>query len=202
MSKLWTFPTYEEYVEKQRRGSRRRPHRQPSADRNESLLISGWCIKHGLSPKFVLCHGARCGTEVQLMRKRFAGSEVIGTDLEPMGNGVVQWDFQKPNPEWDSRADLIYSNSIDHSCFPEETAKLWLSQLSPTGRLFLQWTSNCLKIIEWASLYQGGDCYGANLHEYIRLLERVGIVEDLIYCGINGRGTTKVLVVAKKKGKP
>ena len=199
MSRLWTFQDYDTYVAKQRSGSRRRMHRQPSIDKAESLKISHWCLQHNLPVARVLCHGARCGTEVGLFHRRFRRAEVIGTDLEPLGPGVVQWDFQKLNPKWNGWADVVYSNSIDHACFPEETIMLWLSQLKPSGRLFLQWTSNCLKIVEWETLYQGGDCYGAYLHEYIRLLEKAGRVFDLLYCGMTSKGSTKVVIVGGRK---
>jgi hypothetical protein len=127
-------------------------------------------------PRFGICHGVRTGYEVWRLRN-LLGIEVIGTDIAPVeqafgGVTVVRWDFHDRNPEWIGQADIVYSNSWDHSYDPEQMIKTWIEQLSPQGILVLSWTPHHAEEVD------AGDCFSCNLDEFLRfLLKHIRIVE-------------------------
>lgn len=84
----------------------------------------------------VLCLGARLGTEVQVFRN--LGAFAVGIDLNPRENNpyVLYGDFHSilfP----DQSADIVYSNSVDHT----NSLELFISEikrvLKPDGKLIL-----------------------------------------------------------------
>lgn len=124
-----------------------------------------------------MCHGARCGGEAHEMQRVLPNATVTATDLLPKADHVTRWDFRKKRRRWIGAFDIIYSNSFDHTDEPLQTAKVWLRQLSPTGRLFVEWT-------RWhAHRPKHGDCFCAEFHEYVAIFEEAGKVEDVIYLG-------------------
>lgn len=198
------FDSYEQYLAVQRRGSHRRPGRRPAANEAEVQLIFKWwaafwgCDPRDLPPiTAILCHGARCGTEVRLFQAAFPNAEVVGTDLEPQGDGVVQHDFQQVREDWLGKFDIVYSNSLDHASLPEVTLRVWLDQLRPGGLLFVKWTTD--HTLKSRPLpHPGGDCFGAELGETILLIESVGRVVDLLWLGMD-RGRVCVEIVGGKR---
>ena len=197
--KLWPFADYESYKKAQIKGSHRRPNRRPAIDKIEiDAIVAEW--KDRPTPGKVLCHGARCGTELNLFQAAWPAAVLIGTDLAPRVPSVLEWDFNQPNAEWTGKMDLVYSNSLDHSPNPLETVRTWLDQLTPEGLLFVQWNSQHVTIIaNAASMYPGGDCFGSSLDEFIRVFETVGTVKGLLYLSMSRRGGTRVLVVASRR---
>lgn len=201
------FKNYRHYVKTQWRTARRRGAVAYFAAA-EIAKICVWMKMNGLyTPWFGLCHGARNGQECDEFSRFFFGLKMVGTDLFPNLKGtsdwnvksqILQWDFSKPNPAWIGKCDLIYSNSLDHSPLPKRTLKVWIDQLNSNGVLFIQWT-------EWHVEVSGGDCFGANLQEYMALLNSVGRVVDLIYVHVpykqhamQRKGLDTVVIATKK----
>lgn len=158
---------------------------------NEIEKIEEWVFNQNdwwegiSSPLQILCHGAFRGSETD--RFKFYG-KVIGTDLAPEHPDVIEHDFRIQKEEWIGQFDLIYSNSLDHADDPESCIQVWLDQLTPDGLMFIQWTPAHIEV-------NGGDCFGAHLHEYVILFNRHGEVLDVLYCGDN----VFLVVVGKKK---
>ncbi len=189
------WASYDQYLAAQANGSRRRFNRRPGANDLEFDRIARYCKRKAISK--AICHGARCGTEVKLLQARFPKAEVVGTDLfakEP--ELVLQWDFHQTKPEWNRAFDLVYSNALDHSPKPKECLQTWLGQLKPDGLLFVCWTF-MHTLEKYTTLpCPCGDCFGASLHEYVALLQQVGVMRDLLW---NPVGHGQILCVASPK---
>lgn len=100
-------------------------------------------LKHIKNPaQSILCHGVRRGEELKYFSQ--AGMrEVVGTDLYvPPGadDRIVECNMNAPQDAFDSRFDVVYSNSIDHAENPHETLRVWASQLNnhPQARIVLE----------------------------------------------------------------
>jgi len=97
---------------------------------------------------FALCHAVRFGYEVAWFHEEFPNLNVLGTDISPSiaevavkrGAQVIEWDFHKVKPEWAGTASFIYTNALDHSYNPTEALKMWLSCLTCSGVVILEWT--------------------------------------------------------------
>lgn len=192
------FTNYREYVRAQVKGSNRRPNRSPAALQSDAELVVAHCgsVSNGM------CHGARCGSEVRSFRALFPDAQIRGTDLAPRDESLVfRWDFQKARKDWIGKFDFIYSNALDHACNPEKCAAVWLRQLNQDGKAFIVWTpQHRLVRLRENEKYPGGDCFGAELSEYIELFNRHGKVIDLIYTTYHA-GKIRIFVVAQK-GRP
>ena len=60
------------------------------------------------------------------------GCEFLGTgvsDLATQFPHTIQWDFHDVEPEWLDSADVIYSNSFDHSYAPQRCLDAWMPYL-------------------------------------------------------------------------
>ena len=198
--KLHRFDSYEEYINAQIIGSKQRPNRGPCANEHQTLRIVQYLMSQRYWPRYGICHGARCGTEVDLFRKYLPKSHVIGTDVAPRKDCVIEWDFQQQKLEWIGHFDFVYSNSFDHSNQPIRCAATWLEQLTPRGFLFVVWSPlYTLECTRHSVPCSGGDCFGASLEEYVKIFEKFGIIRDLIYCCRNKWGVNLVIVVQKRQ---
>lgn len=123
-----------------------------------------------------LCHGVRCGKELELFRECVAVNlEIIGTDiLEKDNPDIVKHDFHDVKEEWIGAFDFVYTNSFDHCYDPAKCVKAWLGQLKPNGLLFVEWSKYSMGI-------RGGDCFSASLHEYMQILDTFGDLQSLLY---------------------
>jgi len=186
--RLHQFDSYDKYLETQVRGSHYRINRRPSANLLEFGRIANYLRANDRQTTKFICHGARCGTEVRLFKDEFPIADVFGTDLFAKDPScVIEWDFHKSKPEWLNAFDVVYSNTLDHSPEPLECLHTWISQLKPTGLLFLTW-SPAHELEDRPQLpFPGGDCFGARLEEYLDLLRQLGKVHDLLWCEV-GRG--------------
>lgn len=188
--KLTVFQSDRHYVKTQRRTvGRKGEGAGPFYCEREFDRIANWVAMNMIDlplPARVLCHGARNGNELDEFEQRL-NCRAIGTDLFPQADSVIEWDFRKPKSEWWRGFDVVYSNSLDHSDQPEETLRVWLDQTKPKGNLFVEWSHS------HDGEPRGGDCFAAPLHEYISLIERVGVVVDLLYAGDG-----VVVIVAKR----
>ena len=91
---------------------------------------------------FIICHGTRNGGEMKLFLKRFPNAYIIGTEISDNAyqfEHTVQHDFTIPKEEWIGKADLVYSNSFDHTIDPEKTIQTWRDQLNYTGTMYLEY---------------------------------------------------------------
>jgi hypothetical protein len=89
-----------------------------------------------------ICHGARNGHEVEWFR-RTLGGEIIGTDISETASqfpNMQVWDFQDENPDWASKFDFVYTNSLDQAMEPERALSAWVKQLTRNGRIYIEHT--------------------------------------------------------------
>jgi hypothetical protein len=113
---------------------------------NEDNLhfISRWLKDRGLIPQLIICHGTRNGFEQKIFSSFFA-CEVIGTEISttaaqfPM---TVQADFHDPQPQWERRADIVYSNSLDHAYDPAKALRSWAAVVKDKGVIVLEKASD------------------------------------------------------------
>ena len=92
---------------------------------------------------FGLCHGVRRGKEQSWFMRRLDDAKVIGTDISETATefpDTVQWDFHDENPDWQGRADFVYSNSWDHSYDPGKAFRAWALCLVPGGWILIDHT--------------------------------------------------------------
>lgn len=133
-----------------------------------------------------LCHGVRCGKELELFRECLPWIKMVGTDILADGKSeVVQHDFHDTVECWIGEFDFVYTNSFDHAHDPARAVRTWLRQLKPNGLLFVEWSQYHIGV-------RGGDCFSAALHEYMDLFDQLGDLQDLLYC----KGQRVVCVVA------
>jgi hypothetical protein len=102
---------------------------------------------------------------------------------------TVQHDFSIPKEEWIGKADIVYSNSFDHSNVPEKTIQTWKNQLNKSGRIYLEYS-------ERDSVCEPADCLQATESEIIELLQKNGL--DIIN-KFSGSKTSNVLVCENKE---
>lgn len=119
-----------------------------------------------------LCHGAKRGAEVRLLRQRLdSGAEIYGTDISKeavaasMGD-VMELDFHTVYMDWGSKWDFIYSNSLDHSYHPGSALVAWRWSLrGPSGLLLLQ-----RSVFHDEMNIDAVDVFGASVGDYCELL--------------------------------
>jgi len=178
MAREREFDDYDDYATTQIDTTRRKVSRGIA-----NLSTTPECIEAisrsllNLNPSFNqgLCHGARCGQEVQLFRE-FTLRPWIGSDICPDlcdGTNIVCHDFTRVKASWVGQFDVIYSNSLDHAIHPVDTLRIWLQQLRPAGKLCLEWT-------KWHAVYREhgastrADCLAADLDEYRQMVRQAG----------------------------
>ena len=90
----------------------------------------------------IVCHGCRCGLEVDVLQRLNPTVKVFGTDL--YGDAYKydrayfrEMDFDTVPEEWKGYFDVVYSNSIDHSRHPIDTLLAWKSELKSGGVCFV-----------------------------------------------------------------
>jgi len=107
-------------------------------------FLGGWLKDRGCAPDFILCHGTRNGFE-QKVFNAFFQCEVVGTEISstaaqfPM---TVQADFHEPKSEWDTRADIVYSNSLDHAYDPAKALRAWARSVKDGGVIVIEKASD------------------------------------------------------------
>jgi hypothetical protein len=106
--------------------------------------LANYLNKTNKKPSFGLCHGTRRGLEQEWFSKHLTGNpEVIGTEISDTADqfeNSIQWDFHEENPEWEARADFVYSNSWDHAFDPNKAFSAWAKSLKPGGLMLLDHT--------------------------------------------------------------
>lgn len=185
--RIYPHKSYEEYVKAQTRTNKDKIN-NVYADPEKIRKI----CEENLNCKFVICHGTRNGSEQKYFKKHLPNAEIIGTEISDNAETfemTVQHDFSIPKEEWIGKADIVYSNALDHSNVPEKTIQTWKNQLSKSGRLYLEYS-------EIDSRYRPADCLDATESEIIELLQKNGL--DIIN-KFKGSKTANVLVCEKKE---
>jgi trans-aconitate methyltransferase len=184
---LREYRDYDEYIKSQRRTDKIKNPR-PCLVKAEVEKIGSYLRGSGIPADRIICHGARAGHEVDWFQDEFPTAMVVGTDLFLKGHqNVVQWDFHKALRSWKRYFDIVYSNALDHSYDPVKALGVWFGQLRPEGRLCVQWS-------QWHRVAKWGDCFGAEFHEYLWMLNKLGSVEDVLY-----HHRTFVTIIARRK---
>lgn len=187
--KIYEYKDYDEYVEWQIRTNKSKKGwvyvkestiQQISKDRPLATRI--------------ICHGTRAGAEQRFFKKYLPNAEVLGTEIGdaeyPM---TVQHDFNFQKEEWIGIYDIVYSNCIDHSIDPKATLKTWSDQLSPVGRMYIEYS-------EQQSIPGGNvnDPLDATNDEIEKLLKEIGmLIVGKIIRGVQNSGL--VFICQKSK---
>jgi hypothetical protein len=103
-------------------------------------FLSDYLTEFNDPTSFGICHGTRRGNEQKWFRQ-YLSCEVIGTEISDSASqfpNTIQWDFHQANPEWEGKADFIYSNSFDHSYDPEACLNTWIDSLRIGGLCILE----------------------------------------------------------------
>ena len=164
--------------------------------------IAEYIRSRALRPQYGICHGTRRGLEQQWFSDAL-GCSVIGTEIGDSASqfaNTVQHDFHETRPEWLSKADFIYSNSLDHAYDPGKALRAWVSCLRPGGLIFLEHTSG-----HEAPAANDVDPFGAALHimPYLVLQWSGGdfFVTDILDLPKKGPGVgyVKALVIERRR---
>ncbi|MEO8245470.1 MAG: methyltransferase domain-containing protein [bacterium] len=177
------YDDYESYRLVQEEGNKAKLRAQ-FVKKSHIVFLANWLTatrdRAGLGPvSFALCHGVRRGKEQMWFRRRLDGAEVIGTDISETAkafDNTVQWDFHDENPDWEAKADFVYSNSWDHAYDPGKAFRAWAGSLKPGGLILLDHTSGHMP--KSTSVL---DPFGATRDAVIRILDKS--------CGDLGRVT-------------
>ncbi len=140
---LYEYPDYDTYRAVQTAGNKAKLKRQFVKESHVVTLAHG--LDAAIGPvSFGLCHGTRRGLEQAWFTKYLSGNAlVIGTEISDTATdfpNTVQWDFHDRNPEWEGKADFVYSNSWDHAFDPARAFAAWVDSLRPGGWLLLDHT--------------------------------------------------------------
>lgn len=136
------YDDYETYRRVQEQGNKTKLMAQ-FVKKTHIFFLADWLTEQGCKPGFALCHGVRRGREQAWFRRRMKGADVIGTDISETASqfeNTVQWDFHDDNPDWQGRADFVYSNSWDHAYDPAKAFRAWMACLRPGGWLLIDHT--------------------------------------------------------------
>lgn len=138
------FPDYETYRAVQDAGNKTKIKKQFVKESHIQRLAEHLNARDK-DVDFGLCHGTRRGNEQNWFRKHLNGTpNVIGTEISDTASQfphTVQWDFHETNPEWQDRADFVYTNSWDHAYAPAKAMRAWVGSLRPGGVMLLDHTS-------------------------------------------------------------
>ena len=132
---------YEEYRATQIEHNRRKLN-NVWADETTLTAVVNDLRRHGLGASGI-CHGARNGYEVSWLRSALNG-EIIGTDISDTANYFPHlhvWDFHEDNPNWERKFDFVYTNSLDQAMNPARALKVWVNQIIPNGRIYIEHTT-------------------------------------------------------------
>ena len=137
------YDDYETYRRVQEEGNKAKLRAQ-FVKKGHIFYLANWMQEARAGPiTFGICHGVRRGKEQAWFARKLAGANVIGTDISQTATefeNTVQWDFHDDNPEWQGRADFIYSNSWDHAYDPGKAFAAWARCLKAGGWLLIDHT--------------------------------------------------------------
>ena len=131
------------YRREQERGNRAKID-QVWTNESNITFVSRWLRARGMQPQFIVCHGTRNGFEQQAFAGFFA-CEVIGTEISSTAMQfplTLQADFHDFRPEWERKADIVYSNSLDHAYDPAKALHAWARTVKSGGVIVLEKASD------------------------------------------------------------
>ncbi len=139
------YDDYETYRKVQEQGNKAKLAAQ-FVKKGHIFFLAEWMQTQragGAKITFGLCHGVRRGKEQAWFRKKLKGADIIGTDISETATqfeNTVQWDFHDDNPDWQAKADFVYSNSWDHAYDPGKAFRAWAMCLKPSGWILIDHT--------------------------------------------------------------
>lgn len=143
------------------------------------------------SANYIICHGTRNGKEMEFFKENFPSAYIIGTEISETAvqfPNTVQHDFTQPKDEWIGKADIVYSNSFDHSIDPKKTLDTWRDQLNITGTLYIEYN-------EGQSVCNLSDPLYATLSEIKKIIDDANL--NIVKSFIGSQGS-EVLVCKRK----
>jgi len=164
--KIYEHKSYEEYVESQTKVNKSKIKWVYAKEH----AIKKIC-EHKKEASFIICHGTRNGGEMRFFLKHFPNTYIIGSEISDTADqfeNTIQHDFSMPREEWIGKADIVYSNSFDHSNDPKKTIETWRDQLNETGSIYLEYN-------EGQSVCEPADCLDATETEVKELVENSGL---------------------------
>lgn len=167
---LYQFPDYETYRQVQEEGNKAKIGRQFVRE-SHIVRLANILKERGKTISFGLCHGTRSGREQAWFAKHLEQGEVIGTEISETATqfpNTVQWDFHDENPDWNGKADFVYSNSWDHAFDPHRAFTSWFNQLKLGGVLMLDHTDK-----QSPSSSNILDPFGASVPKLVEILKEV-----------------------------
>lgn len=197
--KIYKYKNYEQYVEEQTKANKlklgwsyvRKEAIDSICNNYSSLKTEDGVVKSNQDPSFIICHGTRKGNEQKLFRYNYPKAKIIGTEISDTAKlfeMTIQHDFTIPIEEWIGKADIVYSNSFDHTIDPVKTINTWRDQLSENGVLYLEYN-------EIHSVCQASDPLDATLREISNMLKENGLD---IQAKLKGSHGGEILVCKRK----
>ena len=135
--KVHEYKDYDDYVEAQTDANKRKLGWQFKKEDHVK-----WIKQKQLAANNIICHGTRNGGEQKIFQKYYPDAYIIGTEISETATQfemTIQHDFAIPKAEWIGKFDILYSNAFDHSFEPIKTIETWKKQLSPDGKMFIEW---------------------------------------------------------------
>jgi hypothetical protein len=191
---LYKYKDYNEYKKSQIEANIRKINNS-FVDPNSLCSMLNYLVEDlKINPKLILCHGTRRGLEQQyiidFLKPLGHTPKVIGTEISHTATtypNTIEWDFHEVKSEWVNNTDIIYSNSFDHSCKPQECLDAWMSCLNKKGVCVLEYVPEC------DNKCQISDPFAATLEEYKKLIEeKYKIIEILLNDGIEDKAHPNV----------
>tara|TARA_R110002074_G_C12537586_1_gene665449 strand:- start:1675 stop:2238 length:564 start_codon:yes stop_codon:yes gene_type:complete len=164
--KIWEYKNYEDYVENQSKANERKSHWTYVMKETMHIIV-----KDRPFASTVLCHGTRNGAEQKFFKNLLPNAEIIGTEIGPTAHKfpmTIKHDFQFPLENFVNYFDIVYSNSFDHSIYPDKCLQTWRDQLNDSGRLYLEYS-------EEQSGSTNIDPLEATLSEVEKMIEKNGL---------------------------
>lgn len=161
--KVYDYKNYDEYVSEQTRANK-----EKISWRYVQQGIINQISKHKGKANFIICHGTRSGAEQKFFKSCYPNAYIIGTEISDTAyqfEMTIQHDFAKVKTEWIGKADIIYSNSFDHSIDPQATIDTWRNQLKDDGTIYLEYS-------ERESVCESVDCLDATEREIVELISK------------------------------
>ena len=139
------YKSYQEYVDIQTETNKEKIE-VVWVMQEEVIQLSNYIVdKYSDEIHYVMCHGARNGTEVKYFTESLPDNWIVeGNDISDTANayGLHQWDMQYCYEGWKQKFTIQYTNSFDHVYDPQKTINSFMKQCATGGSVFIQWTEN------------------------------------------------------------
>ena len=139
------YKSYQEYVDIQTETNKEKIE-VVWVMQEEVIQLSNYIVdKYSDEIHYVMCHGARNGTEVKYFTESLPDNWIVeGNDISEtaFNHGLYQWDMQDYNEDWKQKFTIQYTNSFDHVYDPQKTINSFMKQCATGGSVFIQWTEN------------------------------------------------------------